>query len=104
MANTHLFVFIVCFWTILTLLSNVLGQDLLVNRPSEIANNLDYEKDWITQTFDTLDDVPMVNVFVPLLKILTFSTTSVPPYLTIILDMMAIFSAYVFVGLIRGNN
>lgn len=107
--TTKMFVILVCFWTLLTILTNIFEESFSYTDISEFnpdtneINNGGHNKllGWV---FNTLDEVPLINAFVPLMKIMTYQYVSgIPGTVSILLNITIIISAYIVYAMIRGN-
>ena len=105
-SEAGLFVFLIIFWTLLTIFSGIFQNYL----EEPVANSIngylpDTENVEISETesgnfmgglYNFLSDVPIIKSFVPLVKLLTFGYSSkIPEYITIFLDATMILTYYV---------
>lgn len=99
-----LFVFLVVFWTMLAVLSNMFGEHLTKTDITTITNTKSVQENNQNWFFNILNGIPGVNLITPLLKIMAFQyTDNIPIALTLMLDMTAIFTLYIVVLVIRGS-
>lgn len=54
---------------------------------------------WI---FNQIEDLPIINFFVPLLKMLTWQYAAVPWLISLILDMIMVLTGWIVINVIRG--
>lgn len=106
--RTGIFIFLVGFWVMLAILSNMFQLSLSESHISEYlpGEEPDQEtsKGLISNIFDTLEDIPGVSVFVPLMEIMAFQyTDEVPIALTLILDSFGLITMFIMVTIVRGN-
>lgn len=108
--KTGLFVTLLCFWAVISILSYTFNEQLTESiisdyKPNYNEDSSESSKNFITLLFDTLDDVPIVSAFVPLFRIMSFQyTDTVPFWLSIILDMSVVFTGYIMFSLVRGSG
>lgn len=107
--KTRLFVFLIVFWTLLTIFSRVLTlQEDLGTDVREYDSSSSTETGntgFLAGLFDTLEDIPVINTFVPLMEIMSFQyTDQVPAVLSIFLHATNIFTIYIIYSLIRGSG
>lgn len=106
--TTKLFVYLIMFWTVLTILGGFFEQNLV----SEL-NDLKVKRDSYTSpTFIDkvlnignilLDNTPFLDNFAPLYRILTFQySKEIPPALSVFLWMFSIYSTWIVFNMIRG--
>lgn len=123
--SRNILVFLIVFWGLLTLTSYVFS-DYLQKEPLLLSDIrcLNYRNDQtcphitddnqesfkgiinnlLSDIFNIAEDIPLINVFVPLAKILTFQYNSyIPGFLTIILDVLAILTIISIVDFFRGT-
>jgi len=104
-----LFVVLVSFWTFLIIFSNIfvdyLEKPLVTGSIEDITVKNIPEKDTasiLERIFNVLDNIPVVNVFTPLFKIMLFQYTDQIPYtVSILLSLITALSGFVLYGLIR---
>lgn len=97
-----MFVTMTVFIALLIISTNMFGETLVKNTYTEIQPTK--EKGLLEGIFDTLDDVPIVNLVTPLLKIMSFQFTDViPSWLVILLDLMLLFYAFIFLSIWKGS-
>lgn len=109
MSNIRLMVFVICFFTLLTVFSVVFDTALTYTpisnfKPDTTNSNLEGSASWISNTFDSLSDIPIVNLFVPLLKLLTFQYAEVPTIINIFLDMITLIMSIAFFVAWKGGS
>lgn len=103
MGKLNLFVVLVSFWTILSIFSFMFGDSLINGQLQELKPDVDVRgtDKWLGGLFETLEDIPVVNSFLPLMKVLTFQySDNIPTALVLILDATLIFTGYIFVELL----
>lgn len=98
--TTSLFLFFIFFWGIISFVSSYLGVQItkssLADYRSDNQPDASFYQKFMTGTFNFLDNIPVVNYFVPLFKIMTFNYgNEIPKLLSILIDALAIISAYV---------
>lgn len=100
--ESRLFVFLVCFWTLLTFFSNVFhyqltGTDISVLRSDgfNVVESGNVLKDVLAFFVEGIDQIPIVNYFTPLLRMVTYQYADFPLILSAFLDLLMIISAYV---------
>lgn len=95
-----IFVTLLCFWALLALLSYYFDVELSKTSLSDLnpPSVDETDKGFVESLFDIGSDIPILNAFIPLLKMLTFQYVDVPPAITIMLDVIAILSAFVIVS------
>lgn len=120
MGDTNgLFIWILSFWVLVILLTNtftseISGQQLTnlgVNclKPYSVCPNIprenlweDFVTGWFNALFNIANQIPVINLLVPLLRIMSFSYhTNVPTGISIILDAIAVISGLVGYKLIK---
>lgn len=103
--TTVIFVTLICFWLILGLISYYFDVELSKSSLSDLEPNnpSNEEKGFVSSLFDLASEIPIVNAFVPLLKMLTWQYTAVPVPISMILDVIAILSAFVLVSVFTGR-
>lgn len=112
--KTMLFVVLICFWTVLTMLSNVFWESLVINdieslRPDQSEYSIgdfsgEQEEGFLANLFTTITEIPIIKVFKPLLQIMSFQyTNQVSPGISLFLNMTLIFTGYVVYNMFRGN-
>lgn len=98
--TTKMFIFLVIFWSILTMISIVLEpymdakiesirfSELSLNERTDYVKDNGYENSVLDNLFGIIDRVPILKEFTPLLKILSFRYHGVVnPYIVIILHL-----------------
>jgi hypothetical protein len=111
-SDTGLFVFLVIFWTLLTIFSNVFINYLEepisdnINDFVPDSDNLELSdsetSNFMAGLYNFLSEVPIINAFVPLAKILTFGySDKIPGLIVIFLDATMILTYYVVWGLFK---
>lgn len=94
--DSALFVSIVMFWTVLIIFSNMFSSSLYV------ASSGGTETSFLVKLYDSLEVIPVVEYFVPILRIMTFQYSSdVSPLLGLFLNSYAILSAYVLIEVVK---
>lgn len=107
-----IFVFLVCFWVLLTILSHVfigyIEEPLLKGNVGDLQVkdlNQDDQISFMERAFSILDKIPVVNVFTPLLKITTFQYSNQVPYIvSLLLMIISILSGFTLYGLLRWST
>ena len=108
-SNFIFFVFLIAFWTILGILSSYLEIQSTKTTIADIKGTGDIPSDdksgnFLSGIFDTLDDIPIIQLFVPLAKVLTFQyADDLPPAVTMILDMFAVITIFVLLSTVKGG-
>lgn len=105
--TTQIFVVLICFWTLLTLGTYAFGEELTGTHISEFMPNEGSDvsgwKSFIGGIFDSVENLPILNVFVPLMKIMTYNyVDGLPLGITLFLQVTLILSAYVVYTMLRG--
>ena len=111
MTKTTLFVFLVCFWSLLGVFSNILDVQLSTSHitdytESDIIQDTEdpYFKRLMSNIYSTLSDIPIIEYFVPLFKLMTFQYyDGVPGFLSIILSALGLLTAYIMFATIKGS-
>lgn len=110
--NTPLMVFIVSFWLLLAILSNMFHEQLLTSEFSNLNNN-DFPtqkeekgfKKLLSGAFNTLDDIPVIKYFVPIMQMMTIGyIDGLPIFITLILDAIGFFTIWIVISLARGTD
>lgn len=105
--KTMLFVIIITFWTLLTILGNVFDYQLSqthITEITDISTIEDEDPSLLTSITDFLDTIPIVKYFTPLFKMVSFQYSSeIPPLVSIFLSMFGIFSVYIIVSTLFGK-
>lgn len=99
----QLFITLICFWTLLLIFSNVFNKELM--KSSEIYQKQLSKEDvtFMDHLNSNLGIIPGFALIQPLFNIMTFRYSDIIPlWLTLILDMIAIFSVFIIATLIRG--
>jgi hypothetical protein len=106
-SDTRLFVSLIFFWTFLTIFSGMFANYLEEPIGTNINNfvpspdlSINEENSGITKfmlgIYNFLSEIPVINSFIPLVKILTFGySDKIPPVVTIFLQATLIFTYYV---------
>jgi hypothetical protein len=105
-STSRLFVSLILFWTFLTIFSNVFHNYLEEDLSTSITSltddaSLDYsQKSWweniFNGVFNVMDEIPIIKLFVPLMKMLTFGySDKIPGLVVIFLDATLLFTIYV---------
>jgi len=111
MGKVELFVFIVCFWSIMAIFSSIFDVTIGLNNVRDLSPDSvtpdkvesGYKK-FVTGLFNAISDVPILSAFVPLFKIMSFAyTDEIPAILSIFLNIMTILSGFVCYLMIRGD-
>lgn len=103
MSKTSLFVFLICFWTLTLIISNIIDLRLSITTPEDFYSSTELGNT-PNGFYDILDNIPIVKYFVPMMKIMTFSYSSeIPAMLSIFLLATGIFSIYVIVATFIGG-
>lgn len=110
--KTRLFVGLISFWLIMIMFSNIfvneLDSDLVYGSVSDLKP--DYVqggyREFMTDLFDSIEDIPIIGTFTPLMSIMSFTYPQdfVPTWLIIILDSTLVFTVYIIYSLIRGSG
>lgn len=109
--STPLFAFLISFWILLLILANVTSKQLMTSTLDDYIYKDDPDTTtyntitmWISNMFEILDDIPIINSFTPLFKIMFIGYVSdeVPTTISILLSGITIFSMYVTYRAIRG--
>lgn len=106
-AATELFVFLLCFWTLMTILSNVLNVSLSKTdtrdfMPSDVRKDDPQLNIFPNNLFGFFSQVPFIKYFVPLAKIMLFQYSSeVPVIVSIFLNITALLTAYLVLEMFR---
>lgn len=106
MNRDGLFISLIIFWTLLAIFSNAFNVELSkTDIVGLYPDQSQYEQEsYKVGLFDWLLKIPGINILVPLLNILTFQyTDTVPVWLTLLLDMTAIFTVFIVYTLIRSG-
>lgn len=111
-SNTDLFVVLVCFWTLLTMFSYTFDEVLLVGDiedlvPGESSQRVDLSsgfREFMSDAFGLASNIPIVNVFVPMVKMLTFQYPDVPNLFVIFLNLIMVLTGRVMYVMIRGES
>lgn len=108
--TSRLFVFMIIFWTLLTIFSNVFEERLSDDVTQYVLSNSNGEKPsdltfWenIQWAFNqTIDSFPLINKFGPLFRIMSFQYSSqVPVLVTIFLDALGILTGFIVLQMIK---
>ena len=98
--------FIIIFWIFLTILSGYFEQDILKNNIEDLNINEEItpqDNNFITTILNGLDNIPIINSFTPLFRIMTFQySKEIPAFLSIFLILFSILSAYLVYSMFRG--
>lgn len=102
MQKDDLFIFLVYFWILLIIISNIFDVRLTDVTIEQI--NPETPKPHNFLSWETLEGIPIINWFVPIAKIMTFSySDEIPKYISWLLISTSIFSAYVVFSLWRNG-
>lgn len=108
MERTDLFVFLILFWTLLTIATNIswLGiNDLTPSSITEFTPDGDPVADSgniITNFIDGLEQMPVLNILVPFFKIISFQyTDQIPSWLSTFLVAFTLFTAYILITMVK---
>lgn len=110
--NTVLFVSLVVFYTLIVVFSNVFDV-VIVNDVSYTREELRsmsfgerqkaFYEEGVKWLFGHLDDMPVVQYFTPVLKIMSFGfIDQVPALVSILLNMVNVFTAFIVLDQFRG--
>lgn len=120
--KTALLVYILTFWSLVTMFTFFFQEDINnttiltenmgclkpnSNLPDTICENQNNDLfTGINKIFNIIwnvtSEIPILNIFTPLLRVLTMGYTSaLPVWLTIILDLLAVYTGLIIYGLIR---
>lgn len=106
--STRLFIFLIFFWTLLTIFGNVFEHSLST-RITEYTlqdTNVELNQNFVEKTINlftnTMENVPLLNKFVPLFRIMTFQySENVPVLVTIFLDGLGVLTAFIVLQMIK---
>lgn len=103
-----IFTFLIIFWTILIIISNLVDEELTKNGEYYLSGEVKQEsQSFINKVlggiFDTLDKIPVINFLTPILKIMSFQYNQdlVPWWLSWVLNIFTIFTVYIVYSLTR---
>lgn len=103
--DNGLFIWLLSFWVLITIVSNVFHEDIMLGNIRQLRaqgiEETEIHKTFISQILDIADNIPIINIFTPLLRIMSFEYVTINPILIIILDMISILSAYTMVLLFK---
>lgn len=103
-SNKDLLLWLGVFWTLLLILSNVFQVDLSNARIDNLVPSDQQKATFLDKLFNAIDQIPVVNLINPLLKIMSFQyTDQVPGWISAFLVMISFFSAIAVVGFIRNG-
>ena len=109
MANdtaTGVLIVLICFWALLSVFANYFGVELAATR-LETVGDIGSTNDRgffgiIGGLLDFLDNIPIINYFVPLLRIMSFQySDQVPVILTLLLYGLSLITMLVFFETLR---
>lgn len=107
---TPIFIFLISFWILATILSRYFEVNAVLTDIDTLKSDysgIEVEeqnviKAFFTDVFETLDQIPIINAFTPLLRIMSFQySNQIPASLSIFLDSIAILSAFVVVSVFK---
>lgn len=112
MAELHhkLFIFLSVFWILLIMFSHYVGvelsktglEDIYVNDQEAYKEKTGLIGSIINSVINTINDIPVLNFFAPVLKITTFRyATTTSYFLGVIINLLSILTAFVVYVLIR---
>ena len=105
-SESRLFVSLILFWVGLTIFSSIFANYIDQPLSSNIGDYAPDNNQDVTQLngwerfasgfYNTLSEIPIINVFIPLVKLLTFGYSStIPPLITMFLQGVMILTYYV---------
>jgi len=94
-STVEIIIFLLCFWGMLAFISSYFNVEITNSNLADLTSNTQdttKEENIIDKVLDFLDDVPVIKVFTPLIKIMTFQYKTINPYISIIIDVLIVLS------------